>query len=149
MIMMMMVMTDGNHDHDGFGRNLVNRLALSGSPCQARVQNHVQNYVESQIYHKTQHKIGFVLTSNDVQNYLRDRMKMRIRDLRIHIISKGLRPDSATVPYTRSLTSMLHLGGGSPQTSIENHIEIQDDFGMILVRFSFNLGSVFGVLGSS
>ena len=25
-----------------------------------------------------------------------------------------------------SLTSMLHLGGGSPQTSIENHIEIQD-----------------------
>ena len=26
-----------------------------------------------------------------------------------------------------SLTSMIHLGGGSPQTSIENHIEIQDD----------------------
>ena len=26
-----------------------------------------------------------------------------------------------------SLTSMLHLGGGSPQTSIENHIEVQDD----------------------
>ena len=63
------------------------------------VQNYVQTYVESQIYHKTQHKIGFVLTSNYVQNDLRDRMKMRIRDLRIHIISKGLRPDSATVPY--------------------------------------------------